>query len=350
MIERDPGPAFGRVSLFPTEILSKSVESLKSVAETNGIRTACFVLLDDMTELNQNWRTWLERLANLNIDRARGAAPHKPLLLLVVFDLVEEGKLTGGMLPRDGSLAFRFSSYWTIVANRRRTRPDIRLPFYHLKRDGFWTPLEIDGRLADSRERATLAQLDTLFLHCALDDSFRALGRRTLIARYFEPSERAELYKLCGIEVPPDDLVAADAARFLQSDKDAAKRDAKFSVRVLPAYDFTCALTRYRMIAIDGSTPLDAAHIQQFRRGGPNELSNGIALSKTAHWLFDRGFWSISDDYTVLVKAGDFEEAGEIGQLLKPHAGGEILRPSSRTQWPAPSFLTWHRTHHGFHS
>jgi putative restriction endonuclease len=83
------------------------------------------------------WIPWLERLSNLNLDRSRGAAPHKPLLLLVVFDLIEDGKLVGGLMARDGNLAFRFSSYWAIVAERRSARPDVRLPFYHIKSDGF---------------------------------------------------------------------------------------------------------------------------------------------------------------------------------------------------------------------
>ncbi len=208
--------------------------------------------------------------------------------------------------------------------------------------DGFWTPLDADGKVSASRETAALAQLDPTFLECAEDAGFRELARRTLIARYFEPNERAELYRLCGLEVAPDDLVTADAARFLRSDQDESKRDAKFSVRVLPAYDFTCALTRYRMIAIDGSTPLDAAHIQQFKRGGPCEPSNGIALSKTAHWLFDRGFWSITDDYRVVVKSGAFEEAGEASQLLKPHAGRKIMLPILRS----PGEMTGGRSGH----
>ena len=76
---------------------------------------------------------WLEKIATLRFEPARGIAPHKPLLLLVVCDLAEEGKLDGAMLRRDSDLAFRFSSYWTIVADRRRTKPDLRLPFYHLK-------------------------------------------------------------------------------------------------------------------------------------------------------------------------------------------------------------------------
>jgi putative restriction endonuclease len=95
-------------------------------------------------------------------------------------------------------------------------------------------------------------------------------------------------------------------------------------------------------------TRLALGYIQQFKRGGPCESSNGIALSKTAHWLFDRGFWSINDDYTVLVKSGAFEEAGDAGQLLKPQAGRQILLPTRRGAWPNPLFLAWHRASHGF--
>ena len=174
---------------------------------------------------------WLNVLSDLKYDPARGIAPHKPLLLLLVCALAEEGKLAGAMLRRDGDLAFRFSSYWRIVAERRCTKPDVKLPFFHLRTEGVWKPLEPDGRPAEDRNRAVLAQLDPSFWLCLNDSSFRTLARRTLIAKYFKPNERAELYSLVGLEVPPEDLVAADATRFLESDVKEVKRDAKFSVR-----------------------------------------------------------------------------------------------------------------------
>ena len=125
---------------------------------------------------------WLGKLSALNVDaakktRALGAAPHKPLLLLIVCDLVEEGALTGGLLHRDGALAFRFGTYWRVVADRRRTKPDLRLPFYHMRSDGFWKPLESDGRPAESRERAVIAQFDMSFLVWSQDAEFRTLAR-----------------------------------------------------------------------------------------------------------------------------------------------------------------------------
>jgi putative restriction endonuclease len=76
--------------------------------------------------------------------------------------------------------------------------------------------------------------------------------------------------------------------------------------------------------------------------------TNGLALSKTAHWLFDRGFWSLTDDCLVLVAAKRCEEAGEDAQLLKPRAGQPIHLPVNPLFQPEPVCLRWHRERHGF--
>ena len=55
------------------------------------------------------------------------------------------------------SLAFRFDTYFSIVQYRRPARPDARMPFHHLKTDGFWTAHAEDGaaspRLSGARRR-----------------------------------------------------------------------------------------------------------------------------------------------------------------------------------------------------
>lgn len=72
---------------------------------------------------------WLSKFSKLRVDRARGdPAPHKPLLLLALCDLAEQGALPHGTLPLSPELAFRFYTYWTIVAGRRHQRPDIVIP------------------------------------------------------------------------------------------------------------------------------------------------------------------------------------------------------------------------------
>ena len=155
---------------------------------------------------------WLKVAANLRVDRKHNIAPHKPLLLLVVADLAEEGKLTKPVLTLTGELTFRFLAFWTVVAERRSQRPDIRLPFYYMHSDGCWLPFDDEGKPAQERRRAVIARLDESFLACLHDAGFRKQLRRALIARYFtDPGERAALYGLVRLPIPPDDVVKADA-------------------------------------------------------------------------------------------------------------------------------------------
>src|SRR5690606_37942606 len=100
-------------------------------------------------------------------------------------------------------------------------------------------------------------------------------------------------------------------------------------------YDYTCALTGYRLTTIAGASIVDAAHIHQFADSRNNEISNGLALSKNAHWLFDQGLWTISDDFRVIVAVGVFtESAGDPGLLLQSRHGMPIRLPKDKSLWP----------------
>jgi putative restriction endonuclease len=289
---------------------------------------------------------WLSKLTELKKDQSRGTAPHKPLLHLVVLDLFESGKLPGGEFRRDGELAFRFNSYWSLGAVGRGSRPDVKLPFFHSRSDGFWTPHEEDGREAGARELARIARLDPGYLLCIADPAFRADARRTILHNHFSGNTRASLASLLGIDLEndPSDVPPPHPPQ----SENSRKREARFAFEVLPAYDFTCALTGYRMVAEDGTTILDAAHIHSFSRGGPCTVRNGLALSKTAHWLFDRGFWSLSDDLHVLVKKKDFHETGGVSLLLKPKDGNPLEKLPALNNRPDPGYLAWHRAKHKF--
>ena len=96
-------------------------------------------------------------------------------------------------------------------------------------------------------------------------------------------------------------------------------------------------------MSVDGTTAVDGAHIHQLKKGGPDDPRNGMALSKTAHWLFDRGFWPIGEDYTVLVKVDRFDEAGGADQLLKRRINQRIHLPRNQEVWPGREYLAWHR-------
>jgi putative restriction endonuclease len=100
------------------------------------------------------------------------------------------------------------------------------------------------------------------------------------------------------------------------------------------AYNYTCALTRYRLTTITGGSIVDAAHIHQLSDSRNNDPRNGLALCKNAHWLFDNGLWTLTDDYRVIVAEGRFaEDRPEEKQLQREFHGQKIHLPDNPAHW-----------------
>jgi putative restriction endonuclease len=298
-----------------------------------------------MSEMSSHQVQVLNRLGRLRVDTATGdPAPHKPLLLLVVLELAERGEL-GEVLELTPQLAFRFCSYFSIVAYRRGTRPDIRLPFHHLVGDGIWTPLTASGEESTHRTTTRKARLSPELLALAVDPHGRDAARRLLIARYFRPAERAALYALVEMPVPPNEQIEADARLGERDDAQMVGRDARFRIEVVAAYDYTCALTGHRLLTIDAGSVVEAAHIHPFSDSRNNDARNGLALTKNMHWAFDEGLWSVADDYRVVVARDHFAEECPDGTPLAAYDGRSLRLPGDRALWPDPLHIAWHRRH-----
>src|SRR2546425_11565501 len=66
-------------------------------------------------------------------------------------------------------------------------------------------------------------------------------------------------------------------------------------------------------------------------------MNNLFVLCKNAHWLFDNGLWTLTDDYKVIVTEGRFAEDGpEQKQLLREFHGQKIHLPNNPAHWPSP--------------
>ncbi|MEY3894680.1 MAG: hypothetical protein RLZZ214_199, partial [Verrucomicrobiota bacterium] len=120
--------------------------------------------------LNLATQLWLGKLANLNVARtaARGAAPHKPLMLLTVIDLIESGDIPDGWVKYDVRLVSRFRDYWELVQDRQRNSPDIPMPFNALggERDQIWQCFTADGKPSKSKLTTRLCHLDPDLFAC----------------------------------------------------------------------------------------------------------------------------------------------------------------------------------------
>ncbi|WP_398475595.1 HNH endonuclease [Tardiphaga sp.] len=117
-------------------------------------------------------------------------------------------------------------------------------------------------------------------------------------------------------------------------------RDRTFRRIILDAYDRRCAVTGLKLINGGGRAEVDAAHIKPVEANGPDIISNGIALSGTAHWMFDRGLISLSDDLKILISRQVNDVVSIQGLLNK---SGQAISPRRASQRPHPHFLSWHR-------
>lgn len=119
-------------------------------------------------------------------------------------------------------------------------------------------------------------------------------------------------------------------------------RDRVFRRVVLRAYDERCAVTGLKLINGSGRAEVAAAHIRPVDASGPDIVSNGIALSGTAHWMFDRGLISFADDLEILISRQVNHPDGVYALINK---SGRAMEPGRTSDRPHPHFLQWHRDH-----
>lgn len=118
-------------------------------------------------------------------------------------------------------------------------------------------------------------------------------------------------------------------------------RDPSFRRLVRQAYDLRCAVSGLRLINGGGRPEVQAAHIMPVENNGPDTVRNGIALSGTVHWLFDRGLISFGDDGSILESPHGLPD--EMGRLIRPER--TLLLPGHPGFRPHRRYLDWHRDH-----
>jgi putative restriction endonuclease len=116
-------------------------------------------------------------------------------------------------------------------------------------------------------------------------------------------------------------------------------RERAFALNVRRAYDARCAMTGIRLINGGGRAEMEAAHIRPVEDKGPDLVRNGIALSRTFHWMFDRGLLSIGNDHKILVAEKHVEPA--VLRMLNPDR--QLNVPRDPALQPHRQYLEYHR-------
>lgn len=116
-------------------------------------------------------------------------------------------------------------------------------------------------------------------------------------------------------------------------------RDRVFARNIRSAYADTCAVTGIKMLNGGGRPEAQAAHIKPVARSGPDSIGNGIALSGTIHWMFDRGLISIDDDYRIMTVPNAIPDT--VKRLLRPD--GYLSVPEQENLRPHRHYMRYHR-------
>ncbi|MDX2081841.1 MAG: HNH endonuclease [Terrimicrobiaceae bacterium] len=123
--------------------------------------------------------------------------------------------------------------------------------------------------------------------------------------------------------------------------RQAIARDTAFRETLLTQYRRRCAVSGIAL-ATHSLAEAEAAHVIPIGRGGADEPRNGLTLTRTLHWAFDRGLFGVGDDRRVLVPT-PVRTMPENSWLVQFHDRPivEALMPSLQT---AREAFAWHRS------
>jgi putative restriction endonuclease len=301
----------------------------------------------------------LNRAAHKN--KEYGKAPHKPILLLSVIELIEEGIIRENKIQISPELVATFQKLWLKLVPEDGWRPRFFLPFFHLSSEEYWHLEMVDGAkvaltssyspksLSSLRDSVKYAWLNDELFDLLINPHQREEVRSLLLLHYFphrnynsvslkkervQYLEQLEMDFLTGIAASPP------TKYFRMVETEA--RSVLFKTEVPKKYGFKCAISNHQLTAITDLQMIDACHIKPWSKTKDDSIQNGITLSPTLHRAFDRYLISIDENYRVVVSKAFTEEVTSPFSL-RQFSGKRIFLPEKPEWYPSQEALAWHR-------
>lgn len=303
---------------------------------------------------NRNLAYYCKRFSELNVSssKKRGNAPYQPILLLSIIDLIAQGRIETPQVTVSDDLIQTFQKYWNIFGSSAY-QGGLHYPFFALQTQGFWKlkfKTGFDGLQPKTekklKEAVEYASLDSQLFYLLQNPVHRAELIDILISVWFsESSKQIE-------EILQINQTFQDATQLEIVDRDdrptvalrkSVIRNAFFRKAIVHIYDYKCAFCQLKVIRSLTQNIVDGAHIKPFSEFYNSKIENGISFCKNHHWAFDRGWFTISEDYTIIV-AEDLQEEFSYGRIMKDFHGESIELPKSAEYYPSLESLNWHRT------
>lgn len=315
--------------------------------------------------MSETLKTYLHALTHLKRGGTRyGIAPHKPVLVLTLMELVEKGIVTSNRFEANADLVGHFLENWQLLVATPH-QADFSQPFYYLQSDKangvpFWYLVPKPGCTINAHIKSvnTLAQiLDHGELHVDLfalvqDPVSRTVLQTAILDTYF-PERKAHFLaaKHSGegyLHEVEAYILQEQEAQYktirIDTEEEVFVRNGLFKRHIIQLYQSTCAFTGMRLVSRHGHSFVDACHIVPFSVSHDDRIGNGIALCPNMHRAFDRGLLSVDEEYRIIVSP-HFTENEAHEYSLQKLEGKRINGPQSTKYLPQLDKLVWHREH-----
>ncbi|WP_197036204.1 HNH endonuclease [Fischerella sp. PCC 9605] len=272
--------------------------------------------------------------------------------------MIATEQITRNQIPFNAELIATFLKLWSHLEPVRK--PDIGLPFYHLTSDGFWhyqmkvgfeslIAAKVKIRTASTiRETVEYAYLDNELWSLLQNESDRTVLTHTLINSWFSDrtSDIEPLLQVNAFAELQDQLQRTGGKVYqpeeLEDEQAVIVRDGAFRKIVVSTYNHTCAFCGLQILDTNGQNIVDGSHIKPFSQFYDDRIDNGLALCKNHHWAFDRYWFSIDDDYRIIV-SDRIREDSPNAKPMREFRGDRIILPSQQQYYPRLDALQWHR-------
>lgn len=308
---------------------------------------------------NKNLAYYCKRFSELNVSssRQRGEAHYKPILILVVIDLITQDLITENQILVSDNLIQTFNKYWNILGSTSY-KGGLYYPFIHLESEGFWRVEYKLGFIGPKpkthnklKEAVEYASLDDELFNYLRDPVSRNELIDVLISVWFS-SNKKKIEEVLQVNQNFQDSTQEDVENLSAIEnfdnqpkivlRKSVVRNAFFRKAVIHIYDYKCAFCRLKVMRTLTQSIVDGAHIKPFSPFYDSRINNGISLCKNHHWAFDQGWFGIDDKYKIIV-AGDLEEISPNAKPMHEFRGETILLPNSEQHYPRLDALEWHR-------
>ncbi|WP_341905531.1 HNH endonuclease [Fluviicola taffensis] len=307
----------------------------------------------------------LHFFSHLRRDYKYGGAPHKPILLLAILELVRKGEISNNRIAITPELVLEFKSIWSRLVVTPHI-PNFALPFYHMKSEPFWKLVTYSGivipvtssnsirSLNALKESVAFAELDANVFALMQDPIQLAVMEEALLDQYFQETKeqfhslKPDLFTELETQILREDaLVYKKRINELKEtlskeefEEEIFVRGGMFKREVPKIYGYQCAISEMRIESSTNAQMIDACHLIPFALSKDDTITNGIALSPNLHRAYDRGLITITENYLVKV-------SGAISENDSPYSlgqfdGKQILLPANPDYYPSVENLKWH--------